>query len=625
MARGKYEKKKPVTKGKYLRQPVKQIKSPVHHEEKKEQKHPVKYASNKRIRQKIYAIVSATALSLGAFHALDSTYYSSQSASVPSPTSSPAPEPTKPQIVYSIGIANDNAKIEVDGKSYEIDPNSFVIVSEEQALAYDVHGNMLKGEISAEDFKEVKQLSEEEMSKFNIRQVTSDIDVNVRSSGEILNDNIISTVPSYDYVLAYDAITPEVDDKEWLYTLSINNDSLYEGYIREDLIKEIDTFDAVNYRVEKFMENMENIMVVDTSKDNYISLNLRSEPKAIDPSNILTKIPYGSLVNVLDGKVTSSDRTWVQISYKTLDGNVFEGWVSEEYLSQDMVPEKPIETEVESTTSKYVTGIDISSMSPNTLRKLLQTGIPDQVSSDYGTFNTSQLAGDINFVYIKLGASPYQSTNFAPLEYDNYIEQVKICEEFGIPYGFYYYSTAINEEEAKMELNCIQERIENLREKYDLQNNKLEIAVDVELSNSKDRQYNGNIKEQTEAKATLINGIQELNLSNNVLIYGPSRVMKPDLDQIIDLSYLHTLLDNPDNVTLWQTSLINKNGTIKSSLEYDISYAEEQGFSTSVCQLLLDGTVIGKIDINSMDREHYETLLNQENLYDNTYNQEYER
>lgn len=625
MARGKYEKKKTVTKGKYLKQPVKQIKPPAQHEVKKEQGRPPKFVANKRFKQKMYVILSAATLSLGGFQMIDSPYHSSQSEPVTSPTVSPVPEPTKQKIVYSIGIANDYAKIEVDGKSYEIDPNSFVIVSDNQALAYDVHGNMLKGELDSEDFKEIKQLSEDEMSKFNIRQVISDIDVNVRSSGEILNDNVISTVPSYDYVLAYDAATPEVDDKEWLYTLSINNDSIYEGYIREDLIKEIDTFDAINYRVEKSMENMENIMVVDTSKDNYISLNLRAEPKAIDPSNILTKIPYGSLVHVLDGKVTSSDRTWIQILYQTLDGNEFEGWVSEEYLTQDMVPEKPIEKEAESTTSKNVTGIDISSMSPNNLRKLLQTGIPDQVSSDYGTFNTSQLAGDINFVYIKLGASPYQSTNFAPLEYDQYIEQVKICEELGIPYGFYYYSTAINEEEAKMELNCIQERIENLREKYDLQNNKLEIAVDVELSNSKDRQYNGNIKEQTEAKATLINGIQELNLSNNVLIYGPSRVMKPDLDQIIDLSYLHTLLDVPDNVTLWQTSLINKNGTIQSSLERDIAYAEEQGFSTSVCQLLLDGTVIGKIDINSMDREHFENLLNQDNLHDNIYSQEYER
>lgn len=620
MVKGKYEKKKSATAGKYLKKPSKKTTSSKSNFQNNEK---AKFKMDKKFRRNIYSVLAASTIAFSGFVTPNPPSIPANADTKQETT--PILESTKAKTIYSIGIANDNATIEIAGKSYEIDSNSFVIVSENQALAYDVHGNMLKGSIDSEDYKEVKKLTEEEMSKFNIRQVISDIGVNVRSSGELSSDNLISTVPSYDYVLAYDPITPEPDDKEWLYTLSINNDTLYEGYIREDLIKEVDTFDALNYRVEENMENIENMMYVDTSEANYVSLNLRSEPKLVDSSNIIAEIPYGSLIHILGDKVDSYNKTWVNVSYQTLDGNQFEGWVSDEYLSKEAIPEKVEVQEEDVVLSKYVTGIDISSILPEKLEELLQTGIPNQVSSTFGTFDTSELAGDIDFVYIKLGASPYKTNNFAPLKYDTYIKQVEVCEKLNIPYGFYYYSTAITVEEANMELDCIKERIDYLNENYDLKNNKLEIAVDIELHDATDRQYRGDINEQTKAKAVLINGIQEQGLSNNVLIYGPSRVMKSDLDQIINLNYLHSLLNTPDNVNLWLTSLMNEDGSTRSSLQNDIDYAEEQGFSTPVCQLLLDCTVIGQIDVNRMTREHLESLLTQENIHNEQSNEDYER
>ena len=593
-----------MSKGKYLKKP--------------QTSKVLKFKMNKITKQRIYALLGAAVLSTALFSP------PSKAVSNPEPESPPPStevlQPTEPEIIYTIGIANDGAEIVVNGKSYKIDNNSFIIFSENEALAYDIYGNILKGDISADSFKIVRQMTSKEMSNYNISQVISEIDVNVRSSGEILDDNIISTVPSFDYVLSYKPQTPE-NDKEWIPTLSINGDNLYDGYIREDLLKEIDTFQAINNRTDKNMTNAENLMMVDTSKDDFISLNLRSEPKAIDNSNIIAEIPHGTFIHLLGETTQSGNRNWTLIRYETLDGTQFEGWVAENYLTSYIIQEETGSRVIDGinvNSSGNVTGIDISTIKPDDLKSLLQNGIPEKVYSKNGSFDTSQYSGNINFVYIKLGASPYGNGDFSPLEYNDYEQQVAICEELGIPYGFYYYSTALTIEEAQIELDCIKQRLEDLRKKFDMKNNKLEIAVDIELNDKNDRQYDGNIKKQTEAKAALINGILEEELCSNVLIYGPMRVMKPDLDQIISLEYLHSLLSNPDVVALWQCSLAKKNGDITEDLKNDIAYAEKIGFSTVSCQLVLDAKLNGQIDINNMDFEHYQKLINQEKEQDET-------
>lgn len=213
-------------------------------------------------------------------------------------------------------------------------------------------------------------------------------------------------------------------------------------------------------------------------------------------------------------------------------------------------------------------------------------------------------------MYIKIGASGYGKGDFKITDYDNYIEQVKICEEFGIPYGFYYYSTSTNIEEAKMELNCLQERIEKLKEEIDLKNNTFGTVVDIELHSNKDRQYKGNIEQQTEAKASLINGILTQGISDNVLIYGPARVMRPDSDQIVNLRYLQSLLLYPENVGFWLCSPTSEIGNPSKKFEKDVQSIEEQGFPVVAQQVVLDSKIFGTIDINTMNLKHYEKLLN---------------
>ena len=529
----------------------------------------------------------------------------------------------KAEDVYIIGVTSYDAEITVDGKSYPVG-DSFATYSQNGFIVSDVHGNFLEGDLTEGVFTEITRKTESQMENYNYFKVISDSPANVRSSGEIADDNIISTVSSGDYVLGYEANTPEYDG-EWILTLSINGSSVYEGYIREDLLQEIDAVEAINYRTEQDMQNIQGKVMVDTSRDQYITLNLRSEPG----KDVIARIPHGSFVDVVGPNMQYGNRNWSLVNYSTPGSkDKVQGWVATQYLTNEVVQEQPGHKIINGThvnATGNVTGIDVSTLSPKALRYILENGISDQSGSVHGTYDTSQYSGKIGYVYMKLGASSYGNGDFSILDYDNYIEQVAICEELGVPYGFYYYSTAITPEEARIELDCIKERIEDLRQRYDMKNNVLEIAVDIELTNSNDRQYNGNIAEQTEAKAVLINGIQEENISDHVLIYGPGRVMQPDLDQIFDLEQLNSLLTNPEAVSIWQCSLMQRNGNMKADVAKHMSYAEKCGFDTSMCQMGLDlhveqnGKVVGLIDINNMDFEHYQQLVNPQRMTGNVF------
>lgn len=573
-------------------------------EEKRRQKIKQVFKMSKQTKTKIKAWLAAAAIVVGGVETANVVFASSNDYNTPK--------------TFTIAIANDNAKITDRGQTYTIDSNSFVIVSEGEAIAYDENGNIQKGQVSG-GIEEVCTMTEDQMSKYNIYQVTSLDGVNVRTTGAIEDNNVVATVGYQDYVLGYSASTEEYDG-EWISTLSVSGDNLYEGYIREDLIQEVGNFNLIYDNANEIL------MKVDTSKDGNANLNLRTKPGDFDKMFIMTTIPNGSIVRLIEQKTSEDNRSWSYIEYKSTDGDKKQGWVVSDYLIPHYTPEQGKENTnggiINSTGN--VTGIDISSISPNELRQLLQNGIPDNVSTTYGRVDTTQFAGNINFVYIKLGASPYGNGEFKPLDYDCYKEQVKICEEMGVPYGFYYYSTCTTVEEANIELEHIKQQIEELREKLDMKNNKLEIVIDIELSGKNDRQYRGNIEEQTRAKAALINGIQEAGLSDSILIYGPMRVMKPDLDQIISLPDLHSMLSNPDDVNLWLCSPISKDGQVASNFQSEKEYAQQQGFDVVATQVVLDGNVKGRIDINNMDFDHYQSMvghINEITQRENTSNQ----
>lgn len=361
-----------MAKGKYLRKPNKRKSIP-------------KFNVPKHIRKRIKALLGA-GIVLGS---LSSSYILSSEAEAQEEfqeeisqdykqKTEPETEPeTDPIKTYSICIAKNNAKIKVNNQSISIDPNSFIIVLDNEALAYDEDGNILKGMISDKDFEEVYQLTEEQMSELNVYQVVSTSDVNVRYSPEITNENKISTVPSLDYVLGYTTKTPEYDE-EWVETLSINNNEIYSGYIREDLIREVDTLDSIKNKPKENLQDLENFTMVDTSSANNIDLKLRNLPDAKNSNNIITKIPHGTVVKVTGETIKSDNKTWSYITYETPKGDRVQGWVASNYLNNESLV---IDQDSKTNFLGSVTGIDISTISPKDLRNLLEKGIPNNVKT----------------------------------------------------------------------------------------------------------------------------------------------------------------------------------------------------------------------------------------------------
>ena len=139
-----------------------------------------------------------------------------------------------------------------------------------------------------------------------------------------------------------------------------------------------------------------------------------------------------------------------------------------------------------------IIGIDVSqTCTGSQLRKTLEKGnIPKEVVNNNKIMtNTSDVQGKIDFVYIKLGSSPWgKNAEFKPITNRNYIDQVKACEELKIPYGLYYYTTSTSEEEADIEANYIKEEMKKLKASNELKYNILPFVQDIEVSGETDRQ-----------------------------------------------------------------------------------------------------------------------------------------
>jgi len=59
-------------------------------------------------------------------------------------------------------------------------------------------------------------------------------------------------------------------------------------------------------------------------------LNLRAAPNA-QPGNILMVVPNGTVVRRLEGPVVADNIPWLKVQFE-LNGQVFEGWMSLNYL-----------------------------------------------------------------------------------------------------------------------------------------------------------------------------------------------------------------------------------------------------------------------------------------------------
>lgn len=446
-----------------------------------------------------------------------------------------------------------------------------------------------------EDKENIKGEGKDTIEK-TIMEVDTDhdggIDLKCRSSAEIREDNILEHIQSGKFV--YMTGKKQINEaRNWVEIEYTNeNNETINGWVDSSYLKEV---------IEKQMR-------VNTDSDGGVSLKLRKE--ASTNSDTLLKIENGYLLNITqdnwESKIEANGYDWIKVN---INGTV--GYVASNYLEEvkPMIPQKAYTPNITSSELQKiiksiklndlgkVTGIDSFGITADEIENLYTTGIKEE--NTYSkcidqNINISNINGDINFMYFRIGATGY-GKNFSIIDNTHYVEQVKKCEELGIPYGFYYYSTSVDEAEANKEFECIEKALDSLGElKYNL----LPFAVDVELADpQKDRQYG---KDTTEAKAYLTNCLQD-NLGVDVMLYtsGSCTLSTTEEANVLDLEE-YNRLTGVKNV--WMPMPKQKNGDIDSSYkEYLNKFPKSMNLVMK--QEVLDMETSGaQIDLNTISK-----------------------
>jgi hypothetical protein len=158
--------------------------------------------------------------------------------------------------------------------------------------------------------------------------------------------------------------------------------------------------------------------------------------------------------------------------------------------------------------NEEIVGIDVNKGETYLLEEILMSNnrINNSTTIEGDKYDTTIVSGRIGYVYIKIGSSSYSvEKDFQIIDNVLYTSYAEVCDKYKIPYGFYYYSTAITEEEADKEYDAIVKRLDSLTtKKY----NVLPLTIDVELADNlkMDRQYGKNV---TGVKAYLANKLYE--------------------------------------------------------------------------------------------------------------------
>lgn len=241
--------------------------------------------------------------------------------------------------------------------------------------------------------------------------------------------------------------------------------------------------------IRKYHEDWQKVSIMETDgfmKENH---NFTPKGKAVslyansdENSSVIRNIPEGTELPITATETTEWIRTFYDgtfgyVKSQELTFDVTAGSITveqeEDSLTTDTENEKIIIDEkdkekkdvpIKKTSSKQsiVFGIDVSHLnnkfsSPQDMIKYMRDN-------------------NISFAYIRCGGRGY-GTEGNIYEDKRWKQYVLACEEAAIPYGLYYYSTAINKQEAQEEasyiLNCLNQISNN---KY----NTIPIAIDVE-------------------------------------------------------------------------------------------------------------------------------------------------
>ena len=359
---------------------------------------------------------------------------------------------------------------------------------------------------------------------------------------------------------------------------------------------------------------------------------------------VITNLPKGTTVI---GKSSSMDGTYTIVH----TDNGLTGCVLSDHLKQIMtIPKKeekrtPKKKTSESTIGKSgyvvvngeVLGIDVNTSAVN-LTQFEEILSGARKHSPIGSISNTK----VNHVYIKIGGFGYKShnpvwnSNDYNIYMDKIVKMIDICKKYDVPYGFYFYSTAVDKQDAIKEADLINKKMDYFRERG-VESPILPLALNVELNDSSDKQrsiyrgLSGKAREDSIAKAS----IARAEIFNRVLaehgdyismsLYTNQAVTTDhDNSKVLDLSVLADHIDGMETLPIWWVSQLGANITDISGQKIDgittpkgkkiHIYGKQIAHDTPVeGSFLVDYSIIYEDDFKSFLRESGVTDIDKPN------------
>lgn len=414
-------------------------------------------------------------------------------------------------------------------------------------------------------------------------------------------------IPAETMVLGKEENNPEIG---FLNVYYFDEEGYQKGQVETKYLEELGNFENYSQKYMSLGKILEKKVISQ-------SVEIRKEKNF--ESEIKGNINEASKIIVHNNKREENGELWSYI--ETDDGT--KGWIPTDYivgLNDEILTNNPEEKSVEDSNNndeiveiennksekriiknpetkeyygkKAIVGIDVSGMSGNDLRNMLQNkkGISKKTKRNNKEVDTSNLAGKINYVIIRVGYSGYGKGDIKVKEDENYLEQIKVCEELGVPYGLYHYSTAITLEELEKEKEQNRKSIEKAKKEGKLNNFLLGITYDFEFAKpGVDRTEN---IDRTQIVSECVKD------GNTIYVAGNLIGKDIHLDEVRD-----TTEEKPN---IWLPVSTDKNCNIHNVSMKHIKKIQKDA-NIVMLQVVLDAE--DKYDINVMDPQYYNKLI----------------
>ncbi len=472
-------------------------------------------------------------------------------------------------------------------------------MSWEKAIHVNQDKNKLETGYIASDYTVRTDFDKMKQGRKFIVATNKDIKLKLRKKASTKGE-IVAEIPNGSKIWVLPNVSSISDDnKDWIYVAYKYDGKIYYGYVAATTYN-LDGSVAEHYIIED-LSNIDTISAMNRS-DDYKMYQVNTESVSKTPlklrkkpgisSEIVSYVENGSKLHTYQSIVDNCMKEekvdghhWIKVI--TNDGSV--GYVASEYLDEvktnrdsknNNLANKTNELSMTfSNNSKETNDVDgyftidvDHTFSAATLETILKNGAKFDNNA-----KTNRWSYPIDItckpaaVMIKFGANGYGishepgNPSFAKTKYYNIQKLINVCEEYQVPYGFYFFSQALNEKEAKMEVNRISEELNKLGA---LEYNKLPFYLDVEHYKNETRLYNYCVKNNIKTTDVVnyeMNLLRE-EIGSDVCLYTEHSALKYIIDfdkldeknkenaWVVEASPTHTtdVLKYKDNISIRQ-------------------------------------------------------------------------